>query len=218
MAITTVVGRRVFFSDKKRFRAIVGSTKASPAVLQSAYDFGRQSVLDGYVVVSGLAIGVDTKAHEGALSVEGDFVKTVAVLSTSPHESVYPNQNYQLAQQIKDFGAVIHVYKSKAIWERGVRFGQPQKRLVERDSIQAYLSGEVYAVAEEAPITGGTRWALNYGKHLEIPTFRLGVDGSIHEDFEYKVEPRLITWKMELDYKAAGEELVSGEYDFWELK
>jgi predicted Rossmann fold nucleotide-binding protein DprA/Smf involved in DNA uptake len=217
MALTTVVGKKMDFHNPAKFRAIIGTTKPTDAERQAAFDFARQSVLDGYIVVSGLAEGIDTASHEGALSVEGDFAKTVAILSTSPHESVYPSMNYQLSERIKLEGAVIHCYKTKAPWTNE-RFGPKMKRLVERDVIQAYLSGGVYAVSEDKPITGGTRWALNYGKHLEIPIFRLGVDGESYADFEYKVEPRLISWKMELDWRAAGEELASGVYDFWEVK
>jgi predicted Rossmann fold nucleotide-binding protein DprA/Smf involved in DNA uptake len=217
MSIATVVGKRIDFSDRSRFIAIIGTTKPTEAERQAAFDLGRESVLNGLIVVSGLAEGLDTAAHEGALSVDGDFAKTVAILSTSPHESVYPNSNYQLAERIKLNGAVVHCYKTKAPWTNE-RFGPKVKRLVERDVMQAYLSSAVYAVSEAKPITGGTRWAINYGKHLGLPTFRYGVDRKSYADFDYKVESGLIRWKMELDWNAAGEELVAGNYDFWEVK
>lgn len=198
--LTHSMGRYIPFGQVHRFRAVIGSTKASPALLQAAYAFGRQSVLDGYIVVSGLAKGVDKAAHEGALSVEGDFLKTVAVVSTSPKESYYPKEHSALALEIKRNGAIVHPFLTNAKWESGKRFGQPQKRLVERDVMQATLSSEVYAVAPEGEITGGTRWALNYAKVLEIPYYRVDEELNVHENPEFQIEERLIPWKMELDW------------------
>lgn len=191
-----VVGKKpINFNNRKKFRAIIGSTKANLQLRQVAFNFARKSVLEGYIVVSGLARGIDTEAHKGALSVEGDFIKTMAILSTSPSESIYPRENYQLAQSIKTYGALIHPYRAKAEWRQGVRFGQPQKRLVERDVIQAVLSGEIYAVSDDY-IQGGTRWALNYGRYLGIPSYVIRSSGEITpiQPEDFKQEPKLIPW------------------------
>lgn len=216
LSVVTLVGRQVDFSNRAKFRAIIGSTKCTQDEAQAAYDFARMSVIDGYIVVSGLASGVDASAHLGALSVTGDFVKTVAVLSTSPQEPVYPKGNTVLSESIKANGALIHCYKTIAPWTKE-RFGPKQKRLVERDVIQACLSGEIYAVSDSEPIEGGTRWALNYGRHLGIPLYRVNSYGVIRADFTYKLEPRLIPWKMELDWEKAYTELRNNNYEYTPL-
>jgi hypothetical protein len=217
MALTTVIGRKkIDFSERHKFITIVGSTKPTEAEKKAAFNWARDSVLAGHIVVSGLATGIDTEAHRGALSVVGDFIKTVAVLATSPNEGIYPRENYQLAQLIKLDGAIVCPYKSKAEWTNS-RFGQPQKRLVERDVLQAYLASVIYAASDDEVITGGTRWALNYGKYLKKPMYKLRSDGSCISPFDYRVEPDLIRWKMELDWNAAGEELIQGSYDFWQV-
>ena len=212
--MVVVIGRsKIDFNYPRKFRAIIGSRNASPELLKVAFDFARQSVQRGYIVVSGLARGIDTAAHQGALSVEGDFVKTVAVLSTSPDERIYPPENEQLAYQIRFYGATIHPFITRAKWERGVRFGQPQKRLVERDVLQAAISNEIYVVADGF-VDGGSRWVVNYGKCFGVPVYRLGSERVIYSSFDYKVEPQLILWGMELDWEQALRSLRDGSYDF----
>lgn len=214
MGVLTVVGKeKLDFSRLDRYRTIIGSRKASPAVCRTAYEFACQSVLDGYIVVSGLALGVDTAAHEGALSVHGDFPKTVAVLSTSFDEGIYPSSNAVLANNIQKYGCLIYCYKTKAPWTKE-RFGPKQKRLVERDILQAYLSLEIVVVSDDDIISGGSRWALNYGSYFGRKLYRLDSRGIIHKNFAFKREPNLISWETELDWRRAVGELLSGDYDF----
>jgi DNA processing protein len=54
-------------------------------------------------VVSGLARGIDTAAHQGALAAKG---RTIAVLGTGLHY-IYPAENRELAEKISTFGAVV---------------------------------------------------------------------------------------------------------------
>lgn len=209
MTYPFVRGRQIDFAQRDRFIAVIGSTKPSEALRLTAFNFARQAVQDGFIIISGLAEGIDTAAHEGALSVEGDFVKTVAIVSTAPHEAIYPKSNARLAQDIENFGAVVHPFTTKAEWKRGVRFGQPQKRLVERDILQATLSSKVYAVATEGVIDGGTRWALNYAAHIGIPYYRVCENERTYGNPFFKQEPKLIPWQLELDWKATTEYLQS---------
>lgn len=85
---------------KKRAIAIVGARKASPYGLACAFHFAREIAAQDWVVVSGLAKGVDGYAHRGALSQTG---QTVAVFG-SGFKNIYPAENRRLAQEILEKG------------------------------------------------------------------------------------------------------------------
>src|SRR3712207_6610909 len=74
--------------------AIVGSRNASASGLTFAERLARQLGEAGYVIVSGLARGIDTKAHRAALE-----TGTVAVLAGG-HDRVYPSENEPLLRAI----------------------------------------------------------------------------------------------------------------------
>ena len=77
--------------------AIVGSRKASPEGLARARSLTNALVEHGITVVSGLAEGIDTVAHETAIEMGG---KTIAVLGT-PLSKAYPAKNKDLLDIIK---------------------------------------------------------------------------------------------------------------------
>jgi DNA processing protein len=83
--------------------AIVGSRAATPYGLEMARRLGMDTSAHGLVVVSGLARGVDSAAHRGALSGEG---ATVAVLG-SGIDVIYPAEHGRLADEIIQRGAVV---------------------------------------------------------------------------------------------------------------
>lgn len=83
--------------------AIVGSRRATPYGQSVAKSLGADLAKLGFCVVSGLARGIDTAAHEGALSVGG---KTVAVLGTGI-DIIFPPENLQLYRRIAEQGAVL---------------------------------------------------------------------------------------------------------------
>lgn len=82
---------------------IVGTRNASPQSKAIARTFARVLANAGITIVSGLALGIDTEAHRGALEANGN---TIAVLGTPPHY-LYPRQNETLARDIIKNGAVI---------------------------------------------------------------------------------------------------------------
>ena len=88
-------------SDKAR--AIVGSRNPTPQGEQTAHDFARSLGDAGWVIVSGLALGVDAAAHEGALaSARG----TIAVVGTGL-DRVYPKRHLDLARRISQAGLLL---------------------------------------------------------------------------------------------------------------
>ncbi|MBL8014174.1 MAG: DNA-protecting protein DprA [Candidatus Omnitrophica bacterium] len=83
--------------------AMVGSRRASLYGLGIASRFSFEFAQAGLSVVSGLARGIDTSAHQGALKAGGI---TIAVLGCGLN-TVYPAENAKLAQQVCERGAVI---------------------------------------------------------------------------------------------------------------
>ncbi|HFC6391826.1 TPA: DNA-processing protein DprA [Neisseria meningitidis] len=83
--------------------AIVGSRYATPQAMRIAKDFGRALGGKGIPVVSGMASGIDTAAHQGALQAEGG---TIAVWGTGI-DRIYPPSNKNLAYEIAEKGLIV---------------------------------------------------------------------------------------------------------------
>ena len=83
--------------------AIVGSRRGSRSGLFVAEKLGRGLASAGFVVVSGMARGIDSAAHRGALSAGG---ATVAVLGSGV-DVCYPRENKRLMAEIEERGAVL---------------------------------------------------------------------------------------------------------------
>jgi DNA processing protein len=135
--------------------AIVGSRNASAAGLSFAERLARQLGEAGYVVVSGLARGIDTKAHKAALG-----TGTAAVLAGG-HDRIYPAQNEPLLQAILEQGGAV-VSEMPMGWEpRGRDFPR-------RNRIVSGLSYGV-VVVEAARRSGSlitARFALEQGREV----------------------------------------------------
>lgn len=86
--------------------AIVGSRNPSKSGQDLAYDFARYLVQGDIAVTSGLAAGIDTASHKGALAADG---KTVAVVGTGL-DRVYPAKNRDLAHSIAESGLIVSEY------------------------------------------------------------------------------------------------------------
>ncbi|MCX5842706.1 MAG: DNA-processing protein DprA [Deltaproteobacteria bacterium] len=134
--------------------AIVGTREPTEYGKSFAKRLGALFAEKGYVVVSGLAEGIDSAAHRGALEAGG---LTVAVLAHGL-DTVYPSQNKELAEEIlKSNGALVSEYS----WGTKIN----RSNFVERDRIQSGLSLGVLVV--ETGIDGGTMHTVKFCKDQE---------------------------------------------------
>lgn len=86
--------------------AVVGARAASTYGLQMAGRFSKDLACRGLTVISGLALGIDSTAHSGALAAQGT---TVAVLGCGL-DIVYPARNRKLFEEISTTGAIVSEY------------------------------------------------------------------------------------------------------------
>jgi DNA processing protein len=93
-------------SSDKLAVAVVGSRKPSPYGLLVAEKLAKDLAAVGVTVISGMARGIDTAGHKGALAGGG---RTVAVLGCGP-DVIYPRENRRLVDNIAANGAVISEY------------------------------------------------------------------------------------------------------------
>ena len=137
--------------------AVVGTREPTPFGKKVAQRSGHTAAAAGYVIVSGLALGCDTHAHEGCLKARGIGV---AVLAHGP-DKVYPAANRDLADQLLENGGCLT--SEYPVGTRPVRAA-----FAERDRIQSGLSDGVLVI--ETDVKGGTmhtvRFARDQGRAL----------------------------------------------------
>jgi DNA processing protein len=123
--------------------AIVGTRRATAYGLDQAHRFGCDLAAAGWCVVSGLALGIDAQAHQGALAAGG---VTVGILG-SALDRFYPEENRALAREIVEKGgAVVSEFP----------FGREPdtQTFPQRNRVVAALAKGVLAI--ETPVKGGT--------------------------------------------------------------
>jgi len=83
--------------------AIVGSRNCTPGGAKTAREFARFLAKSGLTITSGMATGIDSQAHKGALSCGGN---TIAVTGTGL-DRIYPSSNRQMAYDIHEHGLLV---------------------------------------------------------------------------------------------------------------
>ena len=136
--------------------AVVGTRQASQEGLDQAARLAAALAKEGVTVLSGMALGIDTAAHQAALASGG---RTVAVMGTGIRHR-YPKQNQHLAGQIEESGALVSQF-----WpdQPPAPFRFPMRNIV--------MSGmSLGTVVVEASSTSGAksqaRHALEHGKRV----------------------------------------------------
>ena len=145
--------------------AIVGSRNATKPSLDTAQSFARTLAKGGFVVTSGLALGVDAAAHQGALDVQG---KTIAVVGTGLNR-VYPARHRALAEEIIAQGGAL-------VSELTLNSAPHASHFPRRNRIISGLSLGVLVV-EASPSSGSlitARLAAEQGREV------YAIPGSIH--------------------------------------
>lgn len=105
--------------------AVVGTRRCTPYGKRATEHIVRGLVRAGCVIVSGMAIGIDSEAHKAALEAGGE---TIAVVGSGIDESVvYPSSNKGLAREIEKHGGVISEFDPYA---KSETFYFPQRNRV----------------------------------------------------------------------------------------
>jgi DNA processing protein len=144
--------------------SIVGSRNPTPAGRDTAFDFAESLAARGLAITSGLAVGIDSAAHRGALAAQGI---TLAVLGNGI-DSIYPRSNQSLSEQIRFKGALISEFP----------LGTPPRRenFPQRNRIIAALSLGTLVV--EAARRSGSLITARFAGDQNRELF--AVPGSIH--------------------------------------
>lgn len=135
--------------------AVVGARRASAYGLETARSLARGLAASGLTVVSGMALGIDSAAHEGALSAEGPVV---AVLP-GPADDPYPRGQRRLYRQIIEAGV--------AVSELPPRTAVRRWTFIARNRIIAALSAAIVVV--EAAARSGALLTAAFARGLERP-------------------------------------------------
>jgi DNA processing protein len=146
--------------------AIVGSRAASPEGIKNAYYFAQALSAEGYLIVSGLAKGIDGAAHLGALGPKR-IHPTIAVCGTGL-DLVYPREHLKLAQAIGSCGLLIS--------ELAPGLGPKAWHFPRRNRIIAALSLGILVI--EAAERSGSLITARLGCELGREIF--AIPGSIH--------------------------------------
>ncbi|WP_418951647.1 DNA-processing protein DprA [Pseudomonas granadensis] len=145
--------------------AMVGSRRASRPGMDTAAAFSRSLAGAGFVITSGLALGIDAAAHQAALDVGG---LTVGVLGTGL-ENFYPQRNQRLAEAMMASGSAV-------LSEFPLDAGPTPSNFPRRNRIISGLSLGVLVV--EASVASGSlitaRLAAEQGREV------YAIPGSIH--------------------------------------
>ena len=142
--------------------AIIGARSADKEGNTKAYQLGADYARDGYIIVSGLALGCDAAAHRGCLAARGG---TIAIVGNGL-DICHPRENKPLEEAILAGSGLM-------LSEQLIGVKANPTRLVARNRLQAALSDAV--ILAQCPAQSGSlhtmRFARRYGKESLAATF-----------------------------------------------
>ncbi len=171
------------FDPSDKMIGIVGTRHASESSRRFTRQLATELAREGITVVSGMAEGIDSEAHKGALEGGG---RTIAVWGT-PLNRVYPASNRQLAEKIRNQGAIYSEYLPDV--------ESSPSNFPERNRIISGLS-EGIIVVEAGRKSGAlitAKYALEHGRELFAVPGPPGASRSIGTNALIKVGARLLT-------------------------
>lgn len=139
--------------------AVIGTRNATQYGIEAARTISREISQADVSVVSGLARGIDTAAHMGALSGHG---KTIAVLGSGIC-NLYPRENQKLADQIAEEGSLISEYPMQT--PPGKNLFPQRNRIISGMSLGCCLI--------ESPLQGGGMLTMHIAETAKKPLFAL---------------------------------------------
>ncbi|RKZ21648.1 DNA-protecting protein DprA [bacterium] len=137
--------------------AIIGTRRPTEYGRSVAWNFAKELASNGFTIISGLAMGIDTNAHRGALEAGG---RTIGVIGCGI-DRVYPSSNKRLAHMIADGnGAVISDFPPGT---PPLKYNFPL-----RNRIISGLAKGIVAVqaASRSGVFSTVNWALDYGRDV----------------------------------------------------
>lgn len=134
--------------------AIVGARKAGEKGCHIAYNCAVECAKNGEVVISGMALGCDTAAHQGCLSVNG---KTIAIVA-SGLDITHPKENKPLQDRILQNEGLL-------LSEQVIGVKANPTRLIARNRLQAALCQKL--IVAECPIHSGTMHTVRFAQKYE---------------------------------------------------
>ncbi len=144
--------------------AIVGTRQPSKRARFLTLELAAKLAREGWVIVSGLALGLDSAAHCGALAVGG---ATIAVLGSGVL-NVYPRSNRELAGRIQAGGAILSALNP--------HWGANAQRLVARNRIISGLSQAV--ILAESQLDGGAMYTARFAREQGRPVYAFDLPAS----------------------------------------
>ena len=136
--------------------AMVGSRRCTKYGETVAYETAYKLAQMGFIIVSGLAYGIDACAHRGCLDAGGT---TIAVLGT-PIDQIYPRSNLSLAKQILERGAIVSeyapgapVYAQNFVYRNRIVVGLADATIIVEASLQSgTMSTASYTLAQNKDV------------------------------------------------------------------
>lgn len=176
--------------------AVIGTREPTEKGVLGGIHIAKEFAKRNFNIISGLAIGCDTSAHEGALNGNG---KTTAILANGlDYESIYPGENKELAEEIVSKGGLL-------LSEYFIGTTVNRYNLVARDRLQAGLAKATLVV--QTGERGGTMHAAKATLASNKPLFVLRFKDEKTNNDEKCLGNKLLVDRYKAKYISGGDNI-----------